>query len=308
MRMTTAIAMALALAAAGCGNEGLSSSSAPVAAAPADEVPRLLTPSVTFEGQTYYLCSLGDPGAKTLPPELRLAFTATLKADGPGYSKEPTHDFLLRLVGEEPNRRVVEAVELPLGSKHLADLDGDGTTELFTSTWTPGRRLHGARAPRLPSGASLRYSNGKTYCKSSFGGPTVVAYRIDGPITLLFEDATAGGVTGYSSVSQIDAEGHPIGHPTSTDGFFQPLWADLFGDGRPVRCQVLTLKHTHHPPKGEPYVTYERKLYNYWAADPATGQWRQVADGRDIPIEAAPPLETQKLKGLLKAAPSGTAK
>lgn len=261
-------------------------SSSAASSASAEPV-RLITPSLAFEGQTYYLCYTGSAA---LPAGLKIAFTCQLKDDGPGLGEGPVNFYLMRLA-HGSQAKVVQAFQLPVkdsrGHIWLGDLYGDGRLELFTSAYQ-------ATAPNLKItpvtfDSDLRYSNGKGYGRlTGENDGEIYVFKLDGEITQLFENRGGHGVAGAIAV---DKNGKNEVYCGMTFDFY---WADLYGNGRPVLCQVCNEVDT---PKDDPKnAKHTRKLCSHWEIDPGTGNWREVGDGRQVDADAPWP---QSLFGLL---------
>ncbi len=246
---------------------------------------RLLTPSLVFEGQTYYLSETDS----TLPADVKIAFTCTLKEDGPGFGDGSIKSFLLRLV---PGSQTEVMQAFPFGISDgqllMGDLYGDGHLELFTSD-------RDATAPtlkitRVYGFPHLRYSNGMNYYRTSSGQPRVNVFKIDGEITQLFEHQIGHGVAGAIA---LDKNGKNEVYCGMAFDFY---WADLYGNGRPVFCQVCDEVDT---PKSDPkHSKHTRQLWSYWVIDAGSGQWREVSDRRKVDADVPWP---QSLFGILAA-------
>ena len=210
-----------------------------------------------FKGKTIFVASHYGP----LPAGVEIGFDV----DSVG---RPHNAFLLSLNRGE----VADAIEMWLNGLAVADLDGDGRDELISGL-SPLDSVDTRHLKLKAVSFSIRLDYGPYFgivAGRSPGGST--AYRVSptGQFEKLFE----------------------VSYGVSSLGSHTPQWADLYGDGQPIACEILTWgaddRVTHkHPTKAE--------LVAYWWFDRPARRWvkREVS----IPIP-----DGKGLTGLLAAA------
>lgn len=288
MRKAIALVLVVAAVAVGCRSEEAVESGQSEADSPApttadgstqpltpqditvDQPVRLLTPSLQFEGVTYYLAWSENSG---LPEHLKIAFTCTLNADGRDFSDAALH--LLRLKNGRSSE-VLQAVALPpRGAYWLGDVDGDGRDELFT-TDTLFEPAEGLKVRQVPANPRLSYSDGTEFLKFNGGGTAdILIFNLTGDIRQLLKVSGGVGISGYGILASADTPSMICDVLSST------RWADLYGTGRPVLCKIST---TATWPADKPDLkTYSSHLVSYWKAPADAEDWKEINVKRRLP-------------------------
>jgi hypothetical protein len=230
---------------------------------------RLVNRVVRFDGKTIALAMHQAP----LPDGIE----AGMSVDEQGKTAQC---YLLRMQGD----RVLQALEVKgFSGFTVVDLAGDGGRQFILDRLeNPAAKgpLRFPKAVSVPLRAALEYSDGSLHavCPGRGGRGGVYQLNAAGELEKIFEFNTRQ--VGGSSL-----------------GTHHFVWADLYGDGRPVACEVMVWGDEQFAGKH----TTSQELIRYWHRDAAKGTW--VNETVCLPMETkakAPDLDA--LKGLMAPA------
>jgi hypothetical protein len=232
----------------------------------------IVNAAVEFNGTTYYIAE-HDPA---LPANLLPALTF----DAEGLV---TKTFLLRV----NKGKIEQAIEIhcSFGGIVVMDLDGDGKDEIILSGDPTRFAKLFPRAKVFWVFDAIEYTTSdappgmRSSLQSSIGGGV-------GDLLCTTPSGDLESVVG-SSFNQVGLSSYASYHCT---------FADLFGDGRPIPCRIVTWVKdppvaTVHPAKAQ--------LDGYWFPDKPGGTWMHETVGLDIPDSDD---QHAALKGLLDPA------
>ncbi|MBS3821836.1 MAG: hypothetical protein GVY16_09635 [Planctomycetes bacterium] len=278
-------AVCLVAGCAGCRQVGQDDRGRGAFVGPPAPVPAVSNPTVTAGGTTYYLNGRRDPA---LPGYLRVACYDIHRLD-------PPHAMLL-LRGDD----VLQAVPMAGAFGYLGDVTGNGVDEVIVMS--------------QPMATGLRVRPFNPTVRLDFIGETpprlldigdaaateLMVYRQGERLERIFEQRPDAGrrVTigkGWGRTQSRDKNGYAI---ATTDGR-RRQWADLYGDGRPVWCEVNGKLATLTIRGGTTFHRLDMTLEAYWRYDRAAGKLTRVPFGQSVFSPTGEQLFLGKLRGVL---------
>ena len=233
---------------------------------------KLVNRVVRFDGKTIALASHQQP----MPDGIE----AGMSVDEQG---RPGQCYLLRMQGD----RVLQALEIHgFSGFAVVDLAGDGGRQFILdylgnpAAKGPFRVLMAVSAPLW---VTLEYSDGSLRSRYHGGG---LGSGGDG----VYQLNAAGELEKAFEFNTRQVGGTSL-------GTYHYVWADLYGDGRPVACDVMVWANRRFDVKH----TTSQELTRYWHRGAAPGTW--VNETVCLPVETkAKSPDREALKGLMAPA------
>lgn len=283
---------------AGCASQGSDAAAAPELAAEAPEAepgqaapgtPPIDNPTVAFDGRTYYLNEDADPA---LPSYLRVACYDI-------HLLDPPHALLVM------DGRKVRQVRPAVGRYgYLGDVTGNGVDEVITmrEPMTTGMNV----MPFYPR-VQLAFSGDASPALQAESPETpadaveMIVYRQGEQLTPIYQEPRSPGrrvtIGGRWQQRSADVQDRP--YSLATTHGRRRLWADLYGDGRPVWCDIDGQLETLTTRDGKKYHRLTMELVAYWRYDRSAGVLDEVPVGRTVFSPVGEELFLGKLKGCL---------
>jgi hypothetical protein len=249
--------------------------------------PPVSNPQVTFDGRTYFLNAARDPA---LPAYLRVACYDT-------HLLEPPHALLLMR-----RREVLQAVPIVGRFGYLGDVTGNGVDEIIVMRqpmaqglnvrpFDPTVRLafEGDSPPELQSAEPAEADDVE-----------LVVYRQGERLEMIYQQRQqARRVTIGGSWQATPAAVESRDYSLASAGGVRRLWADLYGDGRPVWCEIDGKVTTLTTRAGRAYYRLDMELVACWQYDRSEGILKKVPIGRTVFSPTSEAMFLGKLRGVL---------
>ncbi len=256
------------------------------AAGPA--APAVSNPDVTFDGQTYYLNATRDPA---LPAYLRVACYDT-------HLLDPPH--VLLLMGR---REVLQVVPIVGRFGYLGDVTGNGVDEIIVMRrpMTQGLDVR----PFDPTVRLAFEGEGPPELEPSELAETddveMVVYRQGERLEQIHQEQRQQSrrVTIGGRWQATPAATESRDYTLASAGGVRRLWADLYGDGRPVWCEIDGQVTTLTTRAGRAYYRLDMELIACWQYDRSEGILKKVPIGRTVFSPTSEAMFLGKLRGVL---------